>query len=168
MGLDNSGKSSIILCLMGVKNLSSFSKLKPTVSRHIWPKFELSDTEFSIWDFGGQEQFRKDYLDNFQDYDLFEQTNKFIFVIDIQDIERYDTALVYLRQFIDLFHESDLKIDFSIFLHKYDLDLKTIMPDFSEENVNVLIDKIDKVIDKRLNYNLFKTTIFTTFRKQII
>ena len=166
MGLDDSGKSSIILCLMGVKNLNSFSKLKPTISRHIWPRFDLSNMEFTIWDFGGQEQYRTEYLENFREH--FRQTDKFIFVIDIQKVERYDVALVYLRDIIELFHKNDLKVDFSIFLHKYDPDLKKFLPEFSEENVNVLINKIDKVIDKRMDYNLFKTTIFTTFRKQKI
>lgn len=166
MGLDNGGKSSIILCLMGVKNLSSFSKLKPTISRHIWPKFDLSDTEFTIWDFGGQEQYRTEYLDNFREN--FKQIDKFIFVIDIQDVERYDIALDYLNQIVHLFHENDLKADFSIFLHKYDPDLKKFMPEFSEENVNVLLGKIAKVIDNRLDYSLFKTTIFTTFRKLMV
>lgn len=163
MGLDNSGKSSIILCLMGVKNLNAFSKLKPTISRHIWPKFDLSDTEFTIWDFGGQEQYRADYLANFREN--FRETDKFIFVIDIQDIERYDLALDYLNQIIHLFHINDLKVDFSIFLHKYDPDLPKFMPDFSEDGLKALINKIDELIDKKLEYNLFKTTIFTTFRK---
>lgn len=163
MGLDNSGKSSIILCLMGVKNLNAFSQLKPTINRHIWPKFELSDTEFTIWDFGGQEQYRAEYLANFREN--FRQTDKFIFVIDIQDVERYDLALEYLSQIIQLFLRNELKVDFSIFLHKYDPDLHDFMPEFSEENVSVLINKIDNVIDNQLEYSLFKTTIFTTFRK---
>ncbi|TFG22181.1 MAG: hypothetical protein EU533_04590 [Promethearchaeota archaeon] len=162
MGLDNSGKSSIILCLMGVKNLHAFSKLKPTISRS-WNKFDLADTEFTIWDFGGQEQYRSEYLANFQEN--FKQTDKFIFVIDIQDVERYDIALDYLSQIIHLFHKNKLKVDLSIFLHKYDPDLHYFMPEFSEDNLNVLINKIDKVIDKSIDYNLFKTTIFTTFRK---
>ena len=163
MGLDNSGKSSIILCLMGVKNLHAFSKLKPTINRHIWPKFDMADTEFTIWDFGGQEQYREEYLANFEEN--FKQTDKFIFVIDVQDIERYDIALDYLNHIIQLFHKNEFKVDFSIFLHKYDPDLHDFMPEFSEDNINVLISKIDKVIDKNLDYNLFKTTIFTTFRK---
>ncbi|GAG16652.1 unnamed protein product, partial [marine sediment metagenome] len=52
MGLDNSGKSSIVLCLKGVKNLTSFSAIKPTRGFEI-NKFKILDSDFNIWDFGG-------------------------------------------------------------------------------------------------------------------
>lgn len=163
MGLDNSGKSSIIQCLMGVKNINAFTKLKPTISRYIWPKFDLVDTEFTIWDFGGQEQYRAEYFVNFEEN--FNKADKFIFVIDVQDIERYDLALDYLRQITELIRQNNAKIDFSIFLHKYDPDLYEFMPEFSEDNLKALTTKINNLLDKKLNFNLFKTTIYTTFRK---
>ena len=64
MGLDNSGKTSIVLCLKGVKNLSSFSAVNPTRGFEI-NKFRTLGSEFNIWDFGGQEKFRADYFKNF-------------------------------------------------------------------------------------------------------
>ena len=85
MGLDNSGKTSIVLCLKGVKNLSSFSTIKPTRGFEI-NKFNSLGSEFRIWDFGGQEIFREDYLKNFKNH--IKGANKLIYVIDIQDRDR--------------------------------------------------------------------------------
>jgi len=93
MGLDNSGKTSIVLCLRGVKNLSSFSSLNPTRGFKI-NKFQALGSEYSIWDFGGQEQFREGYLNDFQNH--IKKTNKFIYVLDIQDQERFNKSLDYL------------------------------------------------------------------------
>ena len=57
MGLDNVGKTSIVLCLKGVKNLSAFSAIKPTRGFEI-NTFNTLGSDFNIWDFGGQERFR--------------------------------------------------------------------------------------------------------------
>ena len=99
MGLDNSGKTSIVLCLKGVKNLLSFYSLNPTKGISI-NKFRALDSNFNIWDFGGQEQFRGDYLKNFNKHIV--GTNKIIYVIDVQDIERYELSLNYLKSIINL------------------------------------------------------------------
>jgi len=67
IGLDNAGKTSIVKCLSGTKKLTSFSEINPTKGKEIIT-IKVSDTDFSIWDLGGQEVFRKDYLSNFDDY----------------------------------------------------------------------------------------------------
>jgi GTPase SAR1 family protein len=162
MGLDNGGKTSIILSLKGVKNLPAFSALSPTKNSQI-SKFNLLDTEFRIWDFGGQEQYRKDHLLAFRE--KLKETDKFIFVLDIQDIARYDLALDYLRKVSQLLIEHDIKVEFSIFLHKYDPDLHITNPEITEDKIEGIIKKIDLIMKEKLEYDLFKTTIYATFQK---
>jgi len=165
MGLDDSGKSSIVFSLEGVKNLQAFTNINPTRDFQI-RKFSLMDTDFGIWDFGGQEQYRTDHLLNFKDN--IKETDKFIFVIDIQDVARYDLALDYLRKVSQLLIEHDIKVEFSVFLHKYDPDLHITNPEITEDKIEEIIKKIDMIMKEKLEYDLFKTTIYVTFQKSKI
>lgn len=162
MGLDNSGKTSIVLCLRGVKDLSSFSSLNPTRGFKI-NKFQALGSEYSIWDFGGQEQFREGYLNDFQTH--IKKTNKFIFVLDIQDHERFDISLDYLGKIVILLKKHKVNIDFSIFLHKYDPDLEFTNKEFSDKVVPDLIRNIKELIPNDFRYQIFKTSIYTVFQK---
>ncbi len=162
MGLDNSGKTSITLSLMGLKNIPSFCSLKPTKQFFI-NKFKMLETEFSIWDFGGQEEFRKDYLTNFKTY--IKGTDKFIYIIDIQDTKRYDQALEYLDSIVNLLEKDNSSVDFSIFLHKNDPDLRITNKELTEEIIDKLISNLKEIIPPTFKYNLFKTSIYTIFQK---
>ena len=130
MGLDNSGKTSIVLCLKGVKNLSSFSAVNPTRGFEI-NKFHTLGSEYNIWDFGGQEKFRTDYFENFNNH--IKGTSKLIYVIDIQDRERYEISLEYLAKIIMMLKKTEINLDFSLFLHKFDPDLEIINKEINED-----------------------------------
>ncbi|MHA1130339.1 MAG: ADP-ribosylation factor-like protein [Candidatus Helarchaeota archaeon] len=52
MGLDNSGKTSIVLSLSKDTNLLSYFSLKPTQGINI-STLEENGLRFVIWDFGG-------------------------------------------------------------------------------------------------------------------
>ncbi|MFX1408701.1 MAG: ADP-ribosylation factor-like protein [Promethearchaeota archaeon] len=165
MGLDNSGKTSIVLCLKGVKNLLSFYSLNPTKGIKI-EEFETLGTRFNIWDFGGQEQFRNDYLLNFKDN--IKGTNKIIFVIDIQDTERYNLALDFLKKVIDLLIKIKENIEFSIFLHKYDPDLKLLNKKFNYKKAEKLVIEINNLIPSTFPFSIEKSSIYTVFQKSAI
>ena len=165
MGLDNSGKTSIVLCLKGVKNLSSFSAITPTRGFEI-NKFRALSSEFNIWDFGGQEKFREDYFKNFEDH--IKGASKLIYVIDIQDRERYDISLEYLSEIIKLLRKSKINIDFSLFLHKFDPDMEIIKKEIKEEVIKTLIKQIEDLIPLNFPYQMFKTSIYTVFQKSIV
>ena len=164
MGLDDSGKTSIVLNLKGKTNLLSFYKLKPTRGLNI-ENFQAISSEFSIWDFGGQEQYRKDYLNDFDTHLL--GTSKLIFVIDIQNKDRYDLALDYFQKIMNLLTDNT-DVDLSIFLHKFDPDLRENHPEITKNVVDGLIQQIKYIIPSNIFYNFFKTTIYTVFDKTII
>jgi len=165
MGLDNSGKTSIVLCLKGVKNLSSFSSIKPTRGYEI-NKFNTLGSDFNIWDFGGQEQFREDYFKNFKNH--IKGTSKLIYVLDIQDRERYNLSLKYLTKIIALLKENKLNPEFSLFLHKFDPDMEIINKEIKEEIIQTLTKKIENLIPQSFPHQIYKTSIYTVFQKLII
>ena len=92
-------------------------------------------------------------------------TSKIIFVIDVQDVKRYDLALDYLEKIIDLLPEDFKNFDFSIFLHKFDPDF---VPDFDPELINKLLKNIKSLIPHDLSCSIFKTSIYTVFEKSSI
>ena len=167
VGLDNSGKTSIVHSLQGIKNLPSFFNIKPTEGLNI-KNIKALDSEFAIWDLGGQETFRNEYLKDFQKYSI--GCNKLIYVFDIQDTKRYDLALEYFDKIINLFKKnSDTEIvEVSIFLHKYDPDLSETHPKITKKVFDAFKEKIKERIEKTdFFYQIFRTTIFALFEKII-
>ena len=166
VGLDAAGKTSIVKSLTGTKSLPSFSNISPTKGED-QVSIKLSDSDFSIWDLGGQESFREEYLTDFNKY-LF-GCSKLIYVFDIQDTKRYDLALEYFQKVIDLTVEKmeANNIELSIFFHKFDPDLNRT--DITEEIVNGLKDKVKEKLDTTdFFYQIFKTTIYAIFEKIVI
>ena len=163
-GLDNSGKTSILLSLKRDTNLLSFFSLRPTKGVNIE---ELSDEgiEISVWDFGGQEQYREEYMINFNKYS--EKAEKIIFVIDVQDFKKYEPALEYLKKILDILMKNQKFIELSVFLHKYDPNLKEQdgFKDIDDRINTELISEIVKIVPPEIKYKVFKTSIFTVFEK---
>lgn len=164
LGLDNSGKSSILLSLKENTNIMSFYSLKPTKGVKI-ESFETEELAMSCWDFGGQEQYRKKHLNKFSEYT--DKSDKLIFVIDVQNYNEYDTALDYLKTIIDLLKNEKNYIDISIFLHKFDPNLTKIMNFKDIEKIvnDKLINRIVEIIPPNFKFDVFKTTIYTVFEK---
>jgi len=167
VGLDNSGKTSIAQSLQGITNLPSFQNLKPTQGADI-RNINALNSEFTIFDLGGQESFRREYLENFDQY--ISGTNKLIYVFDIQDNERYDLSLDYFEKILDLVEKKveNNNLEISIFLHKFDPDLKDTRVDLTDEIINDFKEKIKKRMEKsEFFYQIFMTSIYALFRKII-
>ena len=165
MGLDKAGKTSIVLSLKGVKNLLSFYSLNPTKGANI-VKFKALNSDYIVWDFGGQEIYRKEYLKNFKQY--ISGINKFIFVIDVQDVDRYDLALDYMKNILNILLNNQINVGFSIFLHKFDPDLEDYNKKIKEEVIKSLIKKIEGLMPTDFSYSIDKTSIYTVFEKSSI
>ncbi|MFW9771889.1 MAG: ADP-ribosylation factor-like protein [Promethearchaeota archaeon] len=161
VGLDNGGKTSIVLSLKGM-NLMSLKTSNPTRGIET-SNLTLNDEYFNIWDFGGQEQYRMKHLQDFKDN--FKETDKLIYVIDIQDPERYDIALDYLKRIFNKISGEKDQIKFSIFLHKSDPNLKEVKPEITDTLIGELIAKIKEIIPTKFWDEIYKTTIYTVFER---
>ncbi|MFW9882323.1 MAG: ADP-ribosylation factor-like protein [Candidatus Thorarchaeota archaeon] len=154
VGLDNAGKSSIILTLL--REISKFAVIKPT--RNIERRtFEFLGMNISEWDLGGHERYRKLYLEKAQL--IFRGTDILIFVVDIQDNDRIVESYIYLKEVIDNLIEIKLNPPIYVFFHKND-------PNFTE-NIQIKINETKSYLKKRIedfqNYNKFsfyETTVF--------
>lgn len=163
IGLDNSGKTSILNCLKGIKGISAFNNPMPTKGLDV-QQFEALNSKYAIWDLGGQKAYFDDYFSEFKKF--MKGTNKIIYVIDIQDTKRYDLTLEYLKKVITSMEESK-NIDFSVFLHKFDPDL-VFNNYLNDLTINTFILKVKETFPPKFKYSINKTTIYAIFEKTTI
>lgn len=121
VGLDNGGKTSLLLTLE--KKFLKILMTKPTKQIAI-SNFQVLGIPMKIWDMGGQKDYRKEYLSKIQ---YFEGTKLLFYVIDIQDRDRFDTALDYFEAIINNFIYMELAPKIIVILHKCDPDFKDTM-----------------------------------------
>ncbi|MFX1450013.1 MAG: ADP-ribosylation factor-like protein [Promethearchaeota archaeon] len=162
-GLDNAGKTSIVNILRD-NNLKEVLSLTPTrgVKKEI---FEFDNVIFYIYDLGGQEQFRRRHI---YQYEIqFGASDELIYVVDIQDSYKFDESVKYLSKILEKLEilskiEGECYVDlselnFSIFYHKADPNLmKAGRLDF---NIELLNKKLTPII-KKYNPEISKTSIF--------
>ncbi|MFX1276397.1 MAG: ADP-ribosylation factor-like protein [Promethearchaeota archaeon] len=159
VGLDNAGKTAILTKFGGRLGINDLAKLKPTkgISRK---KFKSDDLELVVWDFGGQEQYRKKYLETPEQYFL--QLNLLIYVVDVQDPDRFEESMEYFDKILDTIYYLEEKPYIMIYIHKYDPDLKTD-PEILL-NIELLKDKLNDIIQEKhteFHYEIYLTSIFS-------
>lgn len=148
VGLDNAGKTSIIQFLQ--KRLTLGETIVPT------KKAEVSSQEISLlgldvthWDLGGQEQYRTLYFQNKKKY--FSDVPILIFVIDIKDKARHDTALAYLKKVMETLKELGNETKVLVLFHKYD-------PNSFE--ISDLLNYSEDLREKILKFQIFTDITF--------
>ncbi len=158
VGLDNAGKTAIINKFGNKLNIKDLAELKPTkgIERQ---KLETKDLDLIIWDFGGQEQYRQQYLENPEKY--FFQSDLILYVIDVQDSERFDQSLQYFDSILDILITLEENPYFIIFIHKVDPDIKND-PEILL-NIEYLKEKIKEIFDSKtqtFDYEIYLTSIY--------
>jgi signal recognition particle receptor subunit beta len=117
-GLDYAGKTSILTALEKKYDFhKEILELKPTI------RIEYHQTTFLgnicyFWDMGGQEKFRELYQKRQEIY--FEGSDLLLYVIDIQDKNRFDESLGYLDSILQFFISTNQDVPLIIAFHKYD------------------------------------------------
>jgi hypothetical protein len=125
--------------------------LKPTI-RVEYHKMNFLASKIILWDMGGQDQYREIYI-NYQDI-YFDATDLLIYVIDIQDNERFENSLEYLDAILTFFIESEMDVPLIITFHKFDPELRG-----NAEILNQIDDLKEKILNKYSNFKiLFQQT----------
>ncbi|MCK4687037.1 MAG: hypothetical protein KAT66_02820, partial [Candidatus Lokiarchaeota archaeon] len=117
---------------------------------------KLLGISITRWDLGGQKSYRKIYLDNKSKY--FTDMQSIFYVIDIQRQDKFDKALIYLKDIINIVvdnHPENFQL--LILLHKYDPDIKNKKE--MKDNIQFLESNIKSII-KNLKYSLYRTSIY--------
>ncbi len=151
-GLDNAGKTSILTALDKKYDFrDEILELKPTI------KVKYQRTRFLnmpavFWDMGGQEKYRDLYLSDSDIY--FSDTNLFVYVIDIQDRERFEDSLGYLESVMQYFIKNDIGVPIIITFHKYDPEVRS----YEEINEDIIVLK-ERIKETYPSFNiLFQQT----------
>jgi len=162
VGLENAGKTAILSRFGGRLGIQELVKLKPTkkVKRRV---VETKDLTLLIWDFGGQEIYRKMYLKEPEKY--FFQTSLVLYVIDVQDPDKFDDSFKYFSQILEIFKIFEEKPYFLIFIHKSDPDLRET-PEF-QLNVGIVKVGINDLFKERyMEYEVFISSIYDLISSQ--
>jgi len=159
VGLDNAGKTALLTKFGNRLGIGDLAELKPTkgINRQ---QIVADDLELIIWDFGGQEEYRKKYLANPEQYFL--QMNLLMYVIDVQDPERFDDSIEYFGEILDVVHLLEENPYIIVYIHKFDPDIKSD-PEVLL-NIELLKEKLTELFqEKDLNYDyeIFLTSIFS-------
>lgn len=154
-GLDAAGKTSLLSKFGGRLGISDMIATHPTKGV-VRMKFGTSNLSLFIWDLGGQAEYRERYLNNPEQY--FVQLDLLIYVIDVQDPERFEESLEYLDNILDSLVMLEEAPYVLLFLHKYDPELKGEPKILL--NVELLKDNISELI-KNKNYD-FEVEVYLT------
>lgn len=154
-GLDKAGKSSF---LMGIRRrYSEIIKALPTrgVERSEENIFEEQNSVISLWDLGGQKQYRERFFEQSKLY-LY-NVDLIFFFVDIQDVERIEEALELFKNITNSLIDLDEFPPIVVCLNKFDPDLKGSKEIF--KNLEIIADEIEKNSDRFL-IKIFQTSIF--------
>jgi len=154
-GLDNAGKTSFLIALRHKYDFyERVKKLKPTI------KIDYSSFNFlkkyliSMWDMGGQAKYRGIYI-KYPIY--FEETDFLYFIIDIQDELKFETAVHYLHEILDIYLDLEYSNEVIICFNKYDPKYKDNQEftDRAEMLKNLVLNQ-----NKDMKFKFFKTSIY--------
>ncbi len=122
-GLDNAGKTSILTALDKKYDFhKDIISLTPTIRVEYHTTYFLNQ-KVIFWDCGGQSQYRELYEKKQDIY--FDGTDLMLFIIDIQDKERYETSLEYLDMILQHFNRNKMDVPLIISFHKFDPEIRT-------------------------------------------
>jgi small GTP-binding protein len=159
VGLDNAGKTAILTKFGGKLGIADLATLKPTkaVERHLI-KTEDSELDLLIWDMGGQLEYRNKYLEYPERFFL--QSDLLIYVIDVQDSERYAESFEYFEEILKILKTLEENPFILIYIHKYDPDLKGD-PEILL-NIELLKDNLNTLLTQHgFDYEAYLTSIYS-------
>ncbi len=162
VGLENAGKTAILSRFGGRLGIQELSKLKPTkkVKRRI---VETKDLTLLIWDFGGQEIYRKMYLKEPEKY--FMQTQLVLYVIDVQDADKFDESFKYFSQILEILNTFEEQPYIIVFIHKSDPDLRET-PEFQLNVEMATIGINDLLKERNLEFDVYTSSIYDLVSSQ--
>ncbi len=154
-GLDNAGKSSALIALRQKYNFYERVKnLKPTIKID-YSSFKFLETyRINIWDMGGQAKFRKIYVSN---PIYFSETDSLYFLIDIQDEFKFDEAMQYLHDVLDIYRGLDYMNDVVVCFNKHDPRFKN---DADFQDRSIMLENLITSQNQDMKFKFFHTSYY--------
>jgi small GTP-binding protein len=164
VGLDNAGKTATLSKFGGRLGISETIATHPTKGV-VRMKFGNSKMSLFIWDLGGQEEYRERYLSNPEQY--FVELDLLLFVIDVQDPDRFDEALEFLDKILDSIIMLEESPYILVFIHKFDPDIKSdpkiqISVELLKDNLRELL----KTKPYNFDIEIYLTSIYSMISRE--
>jgi small GTP-binding protein len=163
-GLDFAGKTSLINRLVHNYDYHDLMNLEPTKGANI-EEFQSDKLNLVLWDLGGQKRHVEEYLEEPEKF--FVQVDVLIFVIDSQDDVRYDDAVEYLNDLLNIMEYMDEFPYVLVLLNKADSDIIND-PDF-QIKIEYLNDKVTNLFEKKensWNFEIIPTSIYNFYSNE--
>jgi hypothetical protein len=153
IGLDNSGKTSIIMC--NKQDMACLGLVNPTflVER---TTFQYLDYDLIQHDMGGQKQYLVNYFKEPGQY--FDQADACIFVADIQDADRVNDTLTYFKDVLGQFDALGIKPNVHVLLHKAERYMRE-GNQADRETMEILQTRMTAAVANRFPLSFALTTI---------
>ncbi|MCK4686936.1 MAG: hypothetical protein KAT66_02305 [Candidatus Lokiarchaeota archaeon] len=135
VGLSGSGKTSLYSVAFAEKSAEETKGLSPTILYET-RRHPFLGLQVGIFDFGGQEQYRKEYMEK---PEIFRGTDILIPVIDLHDPNSYDQAKEYFIGLLDIYRKNNERPTVFLFLHKYDTE------DYQKELLDTNVKKAKEI-----------------------
>ncbi len=138
VGLNGSGKTSIYLTMFAEKLPYETKMLAPTIMYEV-RRHPYLGVDVSLFDFGGQEQYREEYLNKPQDL---MGSDVVVFVIDLHNPDMVENACQYFKRILQIFKEYGETPKIQVFYHKYDTE------DYQREFLDANLQKTKEVLEE--------------------
>lgn len=118
VGLGGCGKTSLYSVAFAEKSAQDTKSLSPTILYET-RRHPFLGLQVGIFDFGGQEQYRKEYMDK---PEIFKGTDILIPIVDLHDPSKFEQSKEYFEGLLDIYRKNNEKPKIFLFLHKYDTE----------------------------------------------
>ncbi len=118
VGLGGCGKTSLYSVAFAEKTAQDTKKLSPTILYET-RRHPFLGLQVGIFDFGGQEQYRKEYLEK---PDIFRGTDILVPIVDLHDPDNFEKTKEYFVGLLDIYRKNNEKPKIFLLLHKYDTE----------------------------------------------
>ena len=118
VGLGGCGKTSLYSVAFAEKSPEDTKRLSPTILYET-RRHPFLGLQVGIFDFGGQEQYRKEYMEK---PDIFKGTDILIPIVDLHDPDNFDKAKEYFEGLLDIYRKNNERPKIFLFFHKYDTE----------------------------------------------
>ncbi len=152
-GLGGCGKTSLYSVAFAEKTPEDTKRLSPTILYET-RRHPFLGLQVGIFDFGGQEQYRKEYMEK---PEVFKGTDILICIVDLHDPNSFDQAKEYFEGLLDIHRKNNEKPQIFLFLHKYDTE------DYQKELLDTNVKNAKEIfldVFKDYNFDYMLTSIY--------
>jgi GTPase SAR1 family protein len=153
VGLSGCGKTSVYSVAFAAKRPEDTKGLAPTILYET-RRHPFLGLQVGIFDFGGQEEFRKEYMEK---PEIFRGTDILIPIVSLHEPNTYNDAKEYFISLLDLYRKNNEKPKIFLFLHKYDTE------DYQKELLDTNVKKAKEIfldIFKDYDFDYMLTSIY--------